>query len=161
MALDVDGLEILKAIVARPEAFPDIRAEVAKTARALVVKQLKAKTLPLPGLRLVRASLGAETFSLVVDGLTDAESKSLVTRLDKNHPDLKAATADWPRRHLVALAGGTDPVAKAAATSAKPKAAAPKKPKSTRALGSAAFAATWDGKDHDPKPTKGRKDKSA
>ncbi|KQT77884.1 hypothetical protein [Methylobacterium sp. Leaf466] len=101
----------------------------------------------------------------MVDGLTDAESRTLVARLDKNHPDLKAATPDWPRRHLVALAGGTDPVAKVAAKPAtkpsEPKALAPKKPKSTRALGSAAFAATWDGKDHDAKPKGGKKGKSA
>lgn len=154
MALDVDGPEILKAIAAHPHAFPDIGTEMARTARALVVKQLKAKSLSLLGLRLVRASLGVETFSLVVDGLSDADSKSLVSRLDKNHPGLRSKAGDWPRRHLVALAAGTEPVAKSSVTVADPKPAPPAKPRSTRALGSAAFAASWDGKDHDPKPKK-------
>lgn len=159
MALDVDGFAVLQAITARPDAFPDIRAEVAKTGRALVVKQLKAKGLALPGLRRVRDSLGAEPFALVVDGLTDAEAKSLVAKLDKHHPDLRIAAADWPRRHLAALATGTEPAAKGTAKAAEAKPAAPKKPKVARALGSAAFSAEWDGKDHDPKPAKVKKSK--
>lgn len=157
MALDVDGFAVLQAIAARPDAFPDIRAEVAKAGRALVVKQLKAKGLTLPGLRRVRDSLGAEPFTLVVDGLTDAEAKSLVMKLDQHHPDLKTAPADWPRRHLAALATGTEPASKGSVQPGEPKAAAVKKSKATRALGSAAFSAEWDGKDHDPKPKKIKK----
>ncbi|MBX9932471.1 MAG: hypothetical protein K2Y56_13170 [Methylobacterium sp.] len=157
MALDVDGLAILNAIATRPEAFPDIGAEIAKAGRALVIKQLKARSMSVTGLRLIRGSLGPESFSLVVDGLSDAEAKNLVSRLDKNHPDLKTAAADWPRRHLVSLAAGTNPVARPAAPGAEPKPNATKTLRSTRALGSAAFAANWDGKDYDPKPKKAKK----
>lgn len=152
MALDVDGFKVLRAIADAPEAFPDLRAEVAKIGRTLVVKQLKAKGLVLAGLRGVRRSLGGETFALVVDGLTEAEARSLITRLDKLHSETKAATPDWLRRHLVALADGTEPVAKSTEPKATKAKAPAKAPKVTRALGSAAFAATWDGKDHDLPP---------
>ncbi|GJD96676.1 hypothetical protein [Methylobacterium iners] len=157
MALDVDGYAVFQAITARPDVFPDIRAEVARTGRALVVKQLKAKSLGLPGLRRIRDTLGAERFALILDGLTEAEARSLVTRLDKHHPDLKTAPADWPRRHLAALATDAEPAAKGSVASGAARAVAPKTPKVTRALGSAAFAAAWDGKDHDPKPKKAKK----
>ncbi|MCJ2033469.1 hypothetical protein [Methylobacterium sp. J-068] len=161
MALDVDGAAILGVIVRAPELFPDIRGDLAKTGRMLVVKQLKAKGLMLDGLRRVREGLGSETFALVLDGLTDAETKSLVTRLDRHHPDLKTAAPDWPRRHLAALGAGAQPVAKAAAATPKGKGAeaerpSVKAPKVTRALGSAAFAARWDGKDHDAKASKSK-----
>lgn len=158
MALDVDGYAILKALAATPDAFPDIRAEVAKTGRALVVKQLKAKTLALPALRRIRDILGGETFALIVDGLTDAEAKGVVTRLDKHHPDLKTGSAEWHRRRLGGLASDDEPAEKAkAAKAAAP--AAEKKPKAGRALASRPFAATWDGKDHDAPAPKGRKKK--
>ncbi|WP_298957576.1 hypothetical protein [uncultured Methylobacterium sp.] len=139
MALEIDGLAVLCAIAESPEAFPAIRSEVTKAARALVVTQLKAKTLTVEGLRKVEAALGPQPLALVLDGMKDAEVKSLVTRLDKHHPELKAATPLEHRRRLRELAGGTDPVgkpkpvAKAKAPSkatakpaAKPRAAKPK-----------------------------------
>ena len=151
MALDVDGYAVFGAIARTPDAFPDLRAELAKTARTLVVKQLKAKSLALDGLRAVHGSLGAETFALVVDGLSEAEARNLVTRTDKHHPDVKTAPLDWLRRHLAALGNGAAPAAKPSAKPASEKAVKPaaKPPKVARALGSPAFAATWDGKDHD------------
>lgn len=158
MALDVDGYAVLKALAASPDAFPDIRAEVARTGRTLVVKQLKAKSLPLAGLRRIRAILGAETFALIVDGLTDAEAKALVARLDRNHPDLKTAPAEWHRRRLSGLSADEPPAGKAKPAKAE-KPAAEKKPKAGRALASRPFAATWDGKDHDAPAPKGRKAK--
>ncbi|GJE58239.1 hypothetical protein [Methylobacterium trifolii] len=159
MALDVDGYAVLKAVAAAPDAFPDIRADVAKAGRALVVKQLKAKALPLPALRRIRDILGAESFALIVDGLTDAEAKGLVTRLDKHHPDLKAASAAWHRRRIGALADREEPAGKAKAAKNAKAPAAEKAPKAERALGSRPFSATWDGKDHDAPPPKGRKKK--
>jgi hypothetical protein len=50
---------------------------------------LKAKSVGLDGLREIRRALGENQFGLVVEGLKDAEVKSVVTRLDKHHPDLK------------------------------------------------------------------------
>ena len=118
MALEIDGLAVLCAIAEAPEAFPAIRSDVTKAAHALVTKQLKAKTLDLPGLRAVREALGPQPLALIVDGLKDAEVKALVTRLDKHHPDLKDGPAVLHRRHLMALAADLDPVAVPAA---KPK----------------------------------------
>jgi hypothetical protein len=70
MALDVDGFVALGAIARSPEVFPDIRADLARTVRSLVVKQLKVKNLTLDGLRRVRRCLGTETYALIFDGLT-------------------------------------------------------------------------------------------
>ncbi|QRE72851.1 hypothetical protein [Methylobacterium aquaticum] len=127
MALEIDGLAVLCAIAEAPAAFPAIRSDVTKAAHALVTKQLKAKTLDLPGLRAVREALGPQPLALIVDGLKDAEVKALVTRLDKHHPDLKDGPAVLHRRHLMALAADLDPVA-APAAKAKPAKGAAKAP---------------------------------
>ncbi len=111
MALDVDGYAVLQAMASAPEAFPDIRAEVPKAARSLVMRQLKARTLKVPALRLIRDVIGTEAFALIADGLTDAEVKAVVTRLDPHHPTLKEATPGWHRRRLAALAAGEAPLA--------------------------------------------------
>ena len=118
MALEIDGLAVLCAIAEAPEAFPAIRSDVTKAAHALVTKQLKAKSLDLPGLRAVREALGPQPLALIVDGLKDAEVKALATRLDKHHPELKDGPAVLHRRHLMALAGTLAPVA---APAPKPK----------------------------------------
>ena len=143
MALDVDGFAVLRAIAQTPDAFPDIAGDVPKAARALVAKQLKARGLTLPGLHRLHASLGAENLALILDGLSDAEVKSLVTRLDRNNPDLKTAGPDWHRHQLAALAQGGDQ------TAANAQDEPPAAPQAERALGNRPFAATWDGKDHD------------
>ncbi|RVU14121.1 hypothetical protein [Methylobacterium oryzihabitans] len=139
MALEIDGLAVLCAIAESPEAFPAIRSEVTKAARALVVTQLKAKTLTVEGLRKVEAALGPQPLALILDGMKDAEVKSLVTRLDKHHPELKAATPLEHRRRLRELSGGTDPVGKPkpvakakAPAKAAPGKAAPTKPRAAK-----------------------------
>lgn len=146
MALDVDGYAVLQAMAAAPEAFPDIRAEVPKAARSLVMRQLKARTLQVPALRLIRDVIGTEAFALIADGLTDAEVKAVVTRLDPHHPTLKEATPGWHRRRLAALAAGEAPLRRG--ETAPPESASPPAPP-PRALVSRPFAATWDGVDHD------------
>ena len=157
MALDIDGYAVLAALARSPEAFPDLRAEVAKTGRTLVVKQFKAKTLPLAGLRRIRDVLGAESFSLIVDGMTDAEVKGVLTRLDRHHPALKTASKDWLLGRIRGLAGGEEPADKPKVAKAEKKPPAAAKPKPQRALGSRPFAATWDGTDHDAPAPRGRK----
>src|ERR671933_209481 len=104
MALDIDGFAVLRAIVQEPDAFSAIRTDATKAARALVTKQLKAKALTVDGLRRVRTALGEHPFALVVDGLSDTDIKSITGKLDKHHPELKAASASWRRGHLVRLA---------------------------------------------------------
>jgi hypothetical protein len=146
MALDVDGYAVLQAMASAPEAFPDIRAEIPKAARALVVRQLKARGLKAPALRMIRDVIGTEAFALIADGMTDAEVKAVVARLDPHHPTLKQATPGWCRRRLAALAAGEAPVRRG--DPAPPERADPPAP-AARALGSRPFAATWDGVDHD------------
>ncbi|KQT57149.1 hypothetical protein ASG52_03530 [Methylobacterium sp. Leaf456] len=144
MALDVDGYAVLQAMAAAPEAFPDIRAEIPKAARALVVRQLKARGLKAHALRNIRDVIGTEAFALIADGMTDAEVKAVVARLDPHHPTLKQATPGWLRRRLAALAAGEAPLRRG--ESVPPEPAAPVPP---RAFGSRPFAAVWDGVDHD------------
>ena len=109
MSIALDSYDVLRAIGQHVDLFRPVRAEVDKAARALVVKCLKAKTVGLDGLRDIFGALGKEPFELLVEGLKDAELKSILTRLDKHHPELKGASASWRRRHLLALAGGEAP----------------------------------------------------
>lgn len=152
MALEIDGYAVFGAVAAMPELFPDIRPEVARTARALVVRQLKAKALPLVRLRQIRRALGAENFALIADGMSDAEIRALVARLDRHHPELKAASPEWCRAHLEGLAAGEEPAPR---SGAGPE---PAGPSPERALAKRPFAAAWDGRDHDAPPAaKGKK----
>jgi hypothetical protein len=146
--LDVDGLALLKAVSQTPDAFPDVHAEAAKAARALVVRQLKVKTFPLSGVRRVYEILGHETFTLVIDGLTETEARGLVSRFDPRHPDGKTASVHWLRRQIVALAGGAEPCAQAPQTKVSRSPSGAGAP-ALRAIGSAAFGARWDGRDRD------------
>ena len=106
MALSLDGIAVLRAIGEHRTVFSGVSADAAKYARTLVMKQLKSKGSDLSKLRAVRAALSRETFSIIIDAMTDAEVKSLVGRFDKYHPDFKASDAAWRRTHLRALADG-------------------------------------------------------
>ncbi|ACL55703.1 hypothetical protein [Methylobacterium nodulans] len=152
MALEIDGLAILCAIAEAPQAFPAIRQDVGKVAQSLVTKQLKAKDLTLDALRQLQAALGPQPLALVVESLSDAEVRTLVTRLDRTNAALKAATPVEHRRRLLALAAGaepettpaTAPTAKPAGARSRRKAApepSPAGPPTGRALDSAAMAA--------------------
>ena len=135
MALDIDGFAVLKGIVAYPSAFPDIAAEVSETARTLVIKQVKNKAADLKKIRDVLGAIGASNFKLIIDGVPDAQIKTLVTKLDKNHPEIKTETALWRRQHLIALVDGSkeptpkENVKKPAAAKSAPKKPSVKKPK--------------------------------
>ncbi|ACA16331.1 hypothetical protein M446_1848 [Methylobacterium sp. 4-46] len=158
MALEIDGLAILCAIAETPQAFPAIRHDVAKAAQALVVRQLKAKDMTVDGLRRVQAALGPHPLALLVDGLTDAEVKTLVTRFDKHGAALKAGGAVELRRRLLALAGGAAPEAKpvkvaakdAAKDSAKDAAKAPAKTIAKRPARAPARASAGPARDASP-----------
>lgn len=156
MALDIDGYAVLAAIATVPEVFAEIRPDIARTARALVVKQLKHRALPLARLRLIRRTLGTETFALILDGMTDAEVKAVVARLDRHNATLRTASAAWHRTWLEGLANADEPVAAPKGSRAK---AVTNKPAAQRALGKRPFAATWDGKDRDTVAAKGSKKK--
>lgn len=125
MALDLDGFAALRSIAAHPRAFQDIPLEASKAARSLVLKQLKAKGSDAKTLHNVRKALGTEQFSLLLDGIAEKDVKSLLSKFDKHHPELKESNARWRLQHLRSLADGTlDPVA-------KPQ-PAPKRRKATR-----------------------------
>ncbi len=107
MSIALDGFEIFRQLGKNADVFVPIRADVDKQARALVVKCLKAKSVDLDRLRDIREALGEDQFGLLVEGLKDTEVKSIVTRLDKHHPDLKTSSTAWRRAHLNSLASGS------------------------------------------------------
>jgi hypothetical protein len=125
MPLELDGFAVLKNIGSHATAFVGIKSAASKAAHDLVTKQLKAKSMTIHEMREVADILGREPMSLILDGMSDANVKSIVAKLDKHHPDLKASDSRWRRSHLRALLeGGVEP-------SAKPK--KPAKPGSGRA----------------------------
>ena len=106
MALALDGFKVLRRIGKNADCFGHITADVNKAAHALLLKRIKAKSAtPLKSLRDVADILGGGSFSLFVDGLTDTEVKSVLTRSDKHSPLIRYANAGERRIHLVALAG--------------------------------------------------------
>jgi len=141
MAIDLDGFDVLGAVSRSAPVFQDVRADVGKYARALVVAQLK-KRPDLASVRAVGGAVGPAAFSLIVDGMKDAEVKTLLGKLDKHHPELKAASPEWRRGHLRGLAAGAaEPTAKAVPV-AKSKEKAGKRSKEPRGfLSSEAMAA--------------------
>jgi hypothetical protein len=106
MALDVDGFAVLRTIGSHREIFTAIKADIAKTARALVAKQIAHKDTGLKAVRDIRAAVGPDAFSLIMDGLSDAQIKSLTARLDRHAATAKAADGT-ARLHVLALADGS------------------------------------------------------
>jgi hypothetical protein len=131
VALSLDGMAVLRAIGEHRTVFSGVSADAAKYARTLVMKQLKNKGSDLSTLRAVRAALSRDTFSNIIDAMTDAEVKSLVGRFDKYHPDFKTSNATWRRAHLRALADGkaapSEEPPRATKTKAAPRKRAPKR----------------------------------
>jgi len=80
---------------------------------ALVVKRLAGKTSDVETLRGVYQALGATNFALIAESLPDAKVATLAKKFDKYNPDVKAESAGWRRRRLIALGGGSaEPIAK-------------------------------------------------
>jgi 16S rRNA G1207 methylase RsmC len=128
MALEFDGFEAWRAIAESPDGFASLRADAAKSARAALVKYVKAKTTGLAELRRARKALGKQTFALLIDGMKDSEVKSLAARLDKHRPELKTAAAAWRRQHILQLVkADIEPAGKSDKPAKKTK--APRKPK--------------------------------
>jgi hypothetical protein len=106
MVAELDGFAVLQRIGSHPHSFVYVKIAVTKAAQDLVTKQLKAKTTTLQDIRAVRKVLGPEQFGILLDGMNDASIKSILTRLDKHHPDLKVSDNRWKRSHLRALFEG-------------------------------------------------------
>src|SRR5262249_331454 len=67
----------------------------------------------LKTVREIRAAVGPEAFSLIADGMADAQIKSLAAKLDKHNSELKTSKSAAHRLHLLALADGSaEPVEK-------------------------------------------------
>jgi hypothetical protein len=107
MTLDVDGFAVFRSIGSHANAFAAIAAEVAKSARTLVVKQIAHRDTELKAVRAIWAAVGPDAFSLIADGMTDAQIKSLAIKLDKHNPELKTANGPARRLHVLALAEGS------------------------------------------------------
>src|SRR5688500_1796221 len=106
MALEFDGFDAWRAIAESPETFASLRTDAAKSARTALTKFAKAKATGIPGLRIARKALGKKLFALLIDGMKDAELKTLATRLDRHHPELKASDPAWQREHVLQLVRG-------------------------------------------------------
>jgi hypothetical protein len=104
---ELDGFAVLRAIGENPEAFSGIDSAVAKAARDLVIKRLKSKALAMDDARAVREAVGHDMFDRIVEDMSAAHLKSIVTKLDKHHPEMKGSSAQWQRQHLQTLLEGT------------------------------------------------------
>jgi hypothetical protein len=143
MALEINGFAVLRSIAAHTAIFSEISADVNKAARALILKKLKSMKEGVKTVRDVRKALSDEAFGFVVDGMTDAEVRTIIGKLDKHHPELKTSNAAWRRQQLRALADGSAEPTVKIKKPAKPKSnkrskAAPEEPER---LSSAAMAA--------------------
>jgi hypothetical protein len=128
MALDVDGYAVLGTIGSRPDIFPAIARDAAKAARTLVVKQIAHRTTGLQTVRDIRTTLGPHAFSLIVDGMSDAQIKSLVLKLDKYAPEEEVADGA-ARRHVLKLAeGAAQPSERSATRLSRPRRTVPPAP---------------------------------
>ncbi|UDL93252.1 hypothetical protein LGH83_11625 [Lichenihabitans sp. PAMC28606] len=127
MPVEIDGFAVLGAIARAPQAFGSVKGEVIKTAKALIGKQLKDKSVTCDSLVFIAQAVDHEAFDLIIDTMTDAELKSLLAKVDKNNIDVKAAAPADQRRHLIALAWQKIAPASKAVT---PK--APKQPSASR-----------------------------
>jgi hypothetical protein len=112
---ELDGFAVLRAIGENPDTFSGIDAAVGKAARDLVIKRLKSKSLAVDDARAVREAVGHDMFDRIVEGMSAAHLKAIVTRLDKHHPELKGSSAQWQRQHLqTLLEGAAEPAQKLA-----------------------------------------------
>jgi hypothetical protein len=105
MALSLDALEMLRLIGANPQVFADVKTEAGDYAHKLVANQLKASP-ELGTLRKIAGVLGIASFELLVDGMRITVLRSVVKKLDKFDPHLKAGSDAWYRSHLRELAAG-------------------------------------------------------
>ena len=124
MALEVDGFVVLRTIGVHPHIFKAVVADTAMAARRLVVRQISHKNTGLKTVRDIRGLLGPEAFSLIIDGMSDAQIRSLTTRLDQHAAPAKIADGT-ARRHVLALADGS--VQPAAQPADPPRIVRPKK----------------------------------
>jgi hypothetical protein len=119
--LEVDGFAVLHSIGSNRDIFAALSRDIARTARMLVIRQIAHKDTGLDAVRSIHAAVGPEAFRLIVDGMSDAQIKSLALRLDKHAPQARAEDGS-ARQHVLDLAeGAVEPSEKGAARVTRPK----------------------------------------
>jgi hypothetical protein len=109
MSLNIDGFAVLGAISANANVFDGIKAsDVIKAASGLALKALKARSTNLEKVREIHRALGADSFRLIAQEMTDAQRKTLLGKIDKHQPKAKDQDSLWRLRHLYALANGSE-----------------------------------------------------
>jgi hypothetical protein len=103
--LEVDGFAVLRNIGSHPDIFAALARDIARTARMLVIKQIAHKDTGLDAVRSIHAAVGPQAFRLIIDGMSDAQIKSLALRLDRHAPQAKAEDGS-ARQHVLTLAEG-------------------------------------------------------
>jgi hypothetical protein len=94
-----------------------------------VAAGLKAKTITLDKARALWRETGEASFTLVLAGFTEKQTRDLAKKLDKDNPDLVSAPLDQLRQRIADLArGSAEPVFKDY-TSMKVTRIMPRKPK--------------------------------
>ena len=140
MALMIDSKVVLRAMADHPTVFPVSQADLAEAARKCLIKELKAKTLALSGLKQINQFARAENIQTVLDGFTTAELAGLLKKIDPHSPFAKsAADNSGARHHILAMARGAHEITPQPIKEPKPKApkvAKPAVPKTGELLGS-------------------------
>lgn len=140
--LDLDATAVLSAAVAHRDLFPTADADATKLARTLIVKAIKAAAAKPDAVRRIHGAIGPDAFALVVDGMTAAEAKAVLGKLDKHNAAAKAADVGGQRQRLVAIAAGAAPEPAPAKPAKAPKAPKAAKPGVERGFSSKAALAT-------------------
>ncbi len=85
------------ATVKAAEPAPDYKA---------AKRKLTARAVGLGAVRDLCASFDGEQFETVLEMLSDAQTKALIKKIDKDNPRLGTASALWLRSRAMALAAG-------------------------------------------------------
>ena len=99
-----------------------------------------ARDYSLKTVRDIRGLVGPEAFSLIMDGMSDAQIRSLMAKLDRHAASAKIADGT-ARRHVLALADGS--VQPAGTRSRRPQPWQTKRWVMTRPPGSLTVTARW------------------
>ena len=103
--MNLDGWELFRVIGSHEVVFSEAQPEVHKAALMIVVKVLKKKR-DVDQLRQLYDAIGREQFSVVLEHMADKDAAAFVKIFDAHNSARVSGTADWMRRHLIALACG-------------------------------------------------------
>ncbi len=156
MPLELDGTRVLQALLDAPDVFPHTRGELNRIAQGVVVKELRSRALTIEGLRQLAECLGFDSFRLVCDAMSDAETKSLALRMDPHNAGARKAGAAYLRSLLLELAEGEREPEPGPKGNAKAEPA----PLASRTMSSRAMAAVAKPRDDAPVRVKAKQEKA-